>query len=60
MENYTHCPKCDVQLIYKPSIDICSNCGWSTEDEPEQEPDCDPNSHLDNDYEREDDDDLPF
>lgn len=55
-----HCPKCDVQLIYKPSIEICPNCGWSPEDEPEQEPDCDPNSHLDNDYEREDDDDLPF
>ena len=28
-----HCPKCDVQLIYKPSIEICPNCGWTTEND---------------------------
>jgi uncharacterized Zn finger protein (UPF0148 family) len=58
MENYTHCPKCDVQLIYKPSIDICPNCGWSTEEESEEEqyPDEDPNE----DHTGMLDDDLPF
>lgn len=31
-----HCPKCDVQLIHKPNISICPNCGWDTEQEPEE------------------------
>jgi|688.fasta_scaffold375517_4 hypothetical protein len=49
MENYTHCPKCDVQLIYKPSIEICPNCGWSPEDEAEFE---DASTEHDSDYDR--------